>query len=90
MSFTIYQKSVNVGPFQRPSGRLCSICCIKNIQEIPVWLNDGQHERTIPDLYRSTFRFICGSRSEKNMKRAKDLFSHNGTNEQVLWQAQVV
>ena len=90
-SFRICQIKVNVHNYNKSSGTLCSTCSMQNIQTIPVWMSDFQHESTlqIPNSYRSSLRFICGPISKENIKRAKDLFMNNASNEPVWWEAQV-
>ena len=91
-SFSVYQSRVNVGPYRRGTGMLCSVCCMQNIQNIPIWMNNHEQERTlaIPDLYRSSLRFICGPNARKDIKRAKDIFIEDSSNDPVWWEAQIL
>ena len=87
----LYRKNVNVSPYRRAPGNLCSICSCQMVQSIPVWQNIdvNQTERLIFDLYRASLMFICGPKLQKEYKNAKDLFGTNRGNE-IRWQAVAV
>ena len=85
-NFKLKREMVSVGPYQRSAGYLCSTCSCDTIQSIPVWLNNNIHDETqklVPDLYRASQRFVCGTISNKDFERAKSLLNPHD----VTWQA---
>ena len=84
--FKLKREMVSVGPYQRSAGYLCSTCSCDTTQSIPVWLNNNIHDETqklVPDLYRASQRFVCGTISNKDFERAKSLSNPHD----VVWQA---
>ena len=84
--FKLKREMISVVPYQRSAGYLCSTCSCDTIQSIPVWLNNNIHheiQKLVPDLYRASQRFVCGTISNKDFERAKSLLN----SEDVFWQA---
>ena len=71
-NFKLKREMVSVGPYQRSSGYICSTCSCDTIQSIPVWLNNNVHDETqklVPDLYRASQRFVCGTISNTDLNK---------------------